>query len=367
MEIRKDIFHNLKGQHREDLLREFVALTLESFNKFFQSEDEIIKYVNNFDSREKAELFLEVGQYYHSAKYYSCHNCHNPSKSITCPHCKQVLKVPSYLFLIMYISIMERLSRDYLLWVDFKDWVIKPENRRKYNTILKSGVLDYKRLIYMMKQRYEKEFGSETKITEFFKNSTTDEEKLFFIITIRYPRNAPELPDSRALPGLNALMVARGVNAEKRQQLIAEKRQQLIFRTEEDIRNYVARNNHKVAWYTLPICFKEEEYWRCYIKRYDDQGLGYCRISNSEQCPLSVDHKRLEESFEKTVRTIYDWRSKFVHDMKMPPIHETASIGIFYDKGPISVELSTEKFRPFFEQMIIRYFKKYQKENQDRT
>jgi len=148
-----------------------------------------------------------------------------------------------------------------------------------------------------------------------------------------------------------------------------EKGQQVQLTTYEDIKAYVENNNYKTTFEALPICFDNEKYWECYATRHG-QGLGYCY--QVYDCRLVRDQDKfqektlLDECFEKTVRTLYDWRRKFVHEAKLPPIREVANVGGRYKKNFIIVELTTTELKPVFEKMLKRYFKHHQK-NMNRT
>lgn len=109
----------------------------------------------------------------------------------------------------------------------------------------------------------------------------------------------------------------------------------------------------------MPICFNEKEYWKCYSTDPYGHGQGYCRYNYD--CPLPIDRELLDDRLKKTIQTIYDWRSKFVHQMILPPIRETASLSSYYKGKPIIVELTIKDFRPVFEEILKRYFKRFPK------
>ena len=73
------------------------------------------------------------------------------------------------------------------------------------------------------------------------------------------------------------------------------------------------------------------------------------------------DKDMLDEVFKETIKTLYDWRSEFVHGERLPPITEFASLYDLYDGKPIIVELTTSQLRPIFEAMVKRYFDAQQK------
>jgi hypothetical protein len=137
----------------------------------------------------------------------------------------------------------------------------------------------------------------------------------------------------------------------------------ISFKTVEDIKTYVKSKNIKKTWEALPICFDENYYWKCYFKDFYDHGKGYCY--NTFNCRLLSDKESdkqfLKECFEQTVKALYDWRSKFLHEAKLPPIREVAMVEDIYKKKPIVVTLTTTQLKPMFERMLLNYFVNYQK------
>lgn len=355
MDIRRDAFSNVKDRR---LLKGLVYRTHEAFNALFSTEEEVTNYVNSFADPRIAELFLEVGDYYHSAKYYSCPNCFPPKRIEKCPHCKNAFEMPAYIVLIMIISIMEKLSLGLGNWKDFIDWLGKGEVRNEYQELLRNGeeIKGCEELISSLKKQWRKEYGSSAKITEFFGKFMIDEEKIELIKSIRYIIEAPELPPKK----INS---EKPSTSQKAQEVFEnwkqafEKEQQLMFKTDNDLKNYVKRNNFKTAWEVLPICFNRREYWKCYSKDFYGHGQGYCRLNYA--CSLPNDKKSLDRCFNKTIKTIYDWRSKFVHQITLPPIRETSILSSYYKGKPIIVELTIKDFRPVFEKMLKRYFDQF--------
>jgi hypothetical protein len=133
-----------------------------------------------------------------------------------------------------------------------------------------------------------------------------------------------------------------------------EKEQSLKFQSDDDVLEYIKKNKNRKSWEALPICFDKNDFLQCYSIDFYGHGKGYCRYNYI--CKLDKDEKILDEYFRKTVKTIYDWRSKFVHNMKIPPISETAMRGDVYKNKSVIVELTTKELKPIFEKMIIRYF-----------
>lgn len=196
MQIRADIFP--KNPKSQKILEGFVYLTHSSLQDIFPTEEDVVKYLNNFENPQIAKLFLETGRYYHSAKNYSCPICFPPKQIEKCPNCKQTLEMPSFLVLIMIISIMERLSSGLTPFQDFYTWMGTKETRKKVQAFLEtSEEKNAEELIDSLRKAWLEEYGSTTKITEFFSSFLTKEEKMEFVKSIRYFVEVPELPPKK--------------------------------------------------------------------------------------------------------------------------------------------------------------------------
>lgn len=136
-----------------------------------------------------------------------------------------------------------------------------------------------------------------------------------------------------------------------------QKEQSIVFENEDDIKAYVVANNNKLTYDALPICFDRKNYWKCYSTDFYGHGKGYCRYAN--ECKLNED-KTLKRILNKTVNTLYDWRSMFVHNAEQPPIREKAILGGIYKKKQIITELTTTELKPLFEKMLKRFFDSHQ-------
>lgn len=359
MKIREDMYPWAKSIERDRIFQGLAKLAFETFTGLFSSEDDVIIYINNFEKPKIAERFIEIGEFYHFAKFYYCPKCF-PSKRIeNCPECKKSFELPAYTVLIMMLSIMESLSLGLADFIDFFDWVNKKEIVRDYQTLMKSGgVKGYKNLVQSLRKRWSEEYGSVTKVTDFFKKFLTKEEKVEFVKSIKYLKKVPELPPRKIgrIKGKRKKEAMEILDAWKK---TVEKERQILFKTDEDVKAYVKSRNFKKTREALPICFDEEHYWKCYGRHFYGQGIGYCY--QVHECRLISEKDLLEKCFVKTVKTIYDWRSMFVHEAKLPPIREVAMLGEIYKGKSIIVELTTTKLKPVFEKMLKRYFDQHQK------
>jgi hypothetical protein len=329
MEIRNDIYPTPEAQ---EYLQALAKRTQEAFPSVFPTVDAVIQYVNNFKKPKIAELFLEIGNYYNAAKFYTCPKCSPPNKIQTCPKCNNTLEIPAFIIIIMIISVMEKLasleSSGVECWVDFYDWVNRRDIDTEYTQVLRKGKFrDFTALIESLKGRWSKEFANLTKITNFLKEIMSSEEKLVIIKSIKYHQTVPELSAQ-------------------------------TFTNEEDIKNYVKKYPAKTTEVALPACFEPREYWKCHNKAPNQIDSGYCR--DKSNCLIVTDKEKLDKCFKDTIKTIYEWRSGFIHNVQIPPLRGTALYGVRY-RGKIAIaELTIIELKPVFEALIKRFFDNYQ-------
>ena len=357
MDIRNDIYSNPEAQK---YLQAFAYRTQEAFPNIFSTVDDVIRYVNNFKNPKIAGLFLNIGDYYHSAKFYSCPKCFPPKRIETCPHCNSTFEMPAFIVLIMIISVMEKLasvdSSSVKSWVDFYGWVSRKDINKEYNEALENGQFkDFKDLMDKLKAQYSAEFGSFTKVTSFLSTIMSAEEKRALIMSIKYLQKVPDLPPHK-IPDPKPNTSFEDIK--KRVEQAIQEDQKITFKNEEDVKRYVKQNGSKTVWEALPVCYNNKEYWKCYAVEYDGHGHGYCRFKYD--CALLSDKQKLDESFKVTVKTIYEWRSKFVHDVQLPPVRETAIYGGRHKDKYVIVELTTTDFKPVFERLVKKFFDKFQ-------
>jgi hypothetical protein len=362
MNVREDIYPEIKGYEKlQELLQGLANVTFKAFAGIFSSKERVIEYINNFENAEIARMFVEIGEYYYHAKLYFCPLCFPPKQIEKCPHCNNDFEMPAYLVLIMVFSTMERLSRGLNEYVDFFDWVGKKETidlyKTKFEIVNSDKIEDF---VISLRSNWSEKYGSVTKISSFFREFMKKGEKIELVKSVKFMLKVPELPPAQIpnYQGKKAEEVEK-MSKDWRQKLNEE--QQIRFGTDEDVKKYVIQNRSKLTWDALPICFNKHEYWKCYSRNPYGQGLGYCRYNYF--CKLGKDECFLDKCLEKTIKILYDWRSGFVHNTKIPPINETAMHGGIYKKKSIIVDLTTSELKPVFERMLKIYFDQYQKLN----
>jgi len=326
MDIRNDIYS--PTPETKIYIETLTIRTQKAYPTVFQTADDVIRYVNNFRSPKLAGLFLDVGNYLYAAKFTSCPTC-GQQQTLVCQGCSNRIEASPFTFLIMTLSVVEKLasveSSGVEGWVDFYDWVNRKDVEEEYAQVLRRGKFrDFSALMESLKGRWSKEFGGLTKITNFLRAAMTPEEKLVLIKTIKYLKVAPELP-------------ARN------------------FKDEEDIKSYVKSNSEKTKQAGLPSCFELRQYWKCYAKT---SAQGYCADKSS--CPLAADKDKLDKCFKDTIKTVYDWRSRFIHDLELPPVKEGVFYGVHYRGSLVVAEFRVAEFKPIFEGLIKRFFDQYQ-------
>ncbi len=334
MDMRKDIYPPTPETQKH--LQALTNRTQEAFPKIFPTADDVISYVNNFSNPKIAGLFLDVGNYYNSAKYYTCPNCTPPKQTETCPHCNNKLEMPPFNTLIMVLSVMEKLSSVESSgvegWVDFHDWVSRKDVDAEYKQVLRKGLFrDFTALMDSLKGRWSKEFANSTKVTNFLKETMTPEEKMVLIKSIKYVQTVPELPTQES---------------------------KATFAGDEDVKSYVKKNAEKTSEAALPTCFDIRQYWKCYATAPNGSCLGYCR--DNSKCQIASDKEKLDKCFKDTIKTIYEWRSRFTHDLQLPPLRETVLYGVRYRGQYAVAEVTTTEFKPVFEELIKKFFDNYQ-------
>jgi hypothetical protein len=355
-----DIRSDFYPPEAQRYLQALAYKTQEAFPEAFPAVEDVIKYTNNFKDPKMGELFLDIGNYYNSAKYYTCPNCFPPKRIEVCPNCNSTFEMPAFIVLIMIISIMEKLasvdSSNVGSWVDFYNWVSRKEINQKYEQALKRGqITDYKQLMDALKAQYSTEYGSLTRVSSFLDTIMSAEEKQALIKSIKYIQKVPDLPPNK-MPEMEPN--ASFEDMRKIMEQLIEEDQKVTFNNEEDVKEHVKRNGSKTVWEALPVCYDNEEYWKCYAIEWDGHGHGYCRFKYD--CALLTDKEKLATCFKDTIKTIYDWRSKFVHDVQLPPVRETAIYGALYKNKYVVVELTTTNFKPVFERLVKKFFDKFQ-------
>ena len=260
----------------------------------------------------------------------------------------------------MIISIMEKLASVNLSgvesWVDFYNWVSKKEITQRYENLLESReIKSFKQLMSELKSQYSSEFGSINKVVNFLSTSMDASEKQALIKSIKFMREVPELPPFK--------MPEPEPNADfdemlETMQSLTQDSRGITFENEEAVKEFVKQNGSKKVWEALPACYDGKQYWRCYAIEFDGTGHGYCRFKYD--CALLIDKQKLEECFRSTVKMVYEWRSKFVHDVELPPVRENAIFGTRYKNNYVIGELTTTDFKAIFERLVKRFFDSYQ-------
>lgn len=306
MDIRTDIYPVPENKVYLDAL---AKRTQEAFPKVFPTVDNVIAYVNNFKSPKLAGLFLDVGNYYNNT-----------------------LEMPPFTELILALSVMEKMASVETSgvegWVDFYDWVDRKDVDEEYSAVLRKGKFrDFSALMDSLKGRWNKQYANITKVTNFLRTALSVEEKQALIGTIRYVQVVPELP-------LQA------------------------FANLEDFKSYIKNNPAKTVEAALPACFEAKEYWKCITAAANGKGICYCQ--GKVNCPIAVDKEKLDKCLKDTIKTVYDWRSKYLHDLQLPPVKETILYGVQYKGKIVKADLAITDFRQVFEGVVKRFFDNYQ-------
>jgi hypothetical protein len=349
MDIRNDIC----PPEAQRYLQALIYRTQEAFPTIFPTIDDVVKYVNKIKDAKIAELFLDIGDYYHSAKYYRCPKCFPTKRVETCLHCEGRFEMPAFIVLIMAISVMEKLasvdSSGIGSWVDFYDWVNRKDINKEYTVALRTGKFkDSKAFIDSLKARWSAEFGSLPKLTSFLKAIMSPEEKIELIKSIRHYQKVPDLP-AKKIANIESNTIYEDPQSITR----IETDHKIIFEKQEDVKAYFKEKGSKTTLEALSICFDYNKFWNCYVIDDFGHGQGYCLFKHD--CALLTDTQKLDKCFKETLKTIYDWRGKFIHDVQLPPIRDNANCSTIY-KGKNKVsELTTANFKTVFERIIQKF------------
>ena len=308
MQIRPDLCTPETQNHLTALIRR----TQEALPTAFPTTDNVIQYVNNFRDPKSALLFLNVCNYYNAAILYTCPNCKPPQTTQTCQNCNTPLQPSPFNTLIMFLSVIEKLASVETSgvedWVDFYDWVSRKDVDAEYKQVLRKGLFrDFGALMDSLKGKWSKEFGGLVKVTNFLRGVMSTDEKLELVRSIRY-------------------------------------RQQIDVTSEDEA--------DKTCDVAMPICFDSRKPEKCLSEPgyYDDKS----------RCTIIADEAKLDKCFKDTIKTIYEWRNRYIYDAQLPPLRENALYGIQYRGKNANAEVSVADLKPVFEALIKRFFDKYQ-------
>jgi len=307
MKIRSDIFPNLGGLglgSRNKLLKVWVTEAHKALDNHFSSLNQFIEYVNNLNSKESAEYFIRLCQFYNSSKNY-----------VEDPFTK----------LIMILSVIESIISSGRQYRPFKDWILGQTGliESRIEELKEGDVKTFKKIIEDFKIIYHAKYGSTRNVVDFFHQYMTKEDKVNIIKSFRYNRT-------------------KVVN--QYSEKLYEKSPHMFVEKLEDFQN----TRYKVREDLMPLCYN----WRfCYV------GDGHCH-PNIGSCLLMEDNALMYQMLKKIINIIYTLRSDFVHNAKMPGIGEGGvdfSATIHKGKNLI-VELNIADFENLFEKGFLAYF-----------
>lgn len=308
MDLRGDIYPDLGDGitwSREGKLKERIEKAMISLDRFFESEKDIIEYVNGFETPEDAELFLNICRFY----YYS----------------KLDNELGFYKF-IMFISVLEKASnRNYKTFVEWiKSGEDKNKIKEKLDEITEVEFAEFKELIDDLHEEYLKSYGARRNLKEFLWNNLTKDEKIDIIRSFRTKKKKHVSPVSPK---------------------IASKYDSLEKCAEEEM----VTPQEAI----LPRCF----HWqRCYL------GMSTC--DPGVNCILLEDKERLEHEFNYITQILYCYRSDFAHNTRVPPFSHDEDVSFMFDiyEGDlIIIEMNLKDFEELIDKALKRFFDSLQK------
>lgn len=171
VDIRDDIYPNIKSRTREKLLSWRVNEAYSAFSEKFDSKDDFIIFFNNIENVDDAERFLRLCIFY------------NVSKTMV---------EDAFTKLIMMISVIETIIMRGEKYLPFKQWIVKkstkPVIENKISEINDSNLKSFRKKMEYFKDVYHRDYGTTRNVISFFDKYLEFEDKLKIIKSFRYER-----------------------------------------------------------------------------------------------------------------------------------------------------------------------------------
>lgn len=169
MQIRDDIYPKLKNTPlwtREGELERRINQAFNTLERFFETTEEVAKYVNNFQERKHAELFLDACSFYNISKS-------NPEHP--------------FLKFIMMISTLEKVSSPE--HKSFKDWLVSGGNKalveEELDKLESPEYESFKEMVENLFEEYIEKFGALRNLRQFLWENFEEEEKIQIVKSFR--------------------------------------------------------------------------------------------------------------------------------------------------------------------------------------
>ena len=306
IQIRNDIFPNLgRGFGSRDAhLKIWIGEAYNGLNAHFTSLMVFIQYVNNINSKENAEQFIRLCQFYNSSKNYVDN---------------------SFTKLIMILSIIESIISKGKKYRPFKDWILGQKNliESRIDYLKEGDVNTFIKIIEEFKTVYHSEYGSTRNVVDFFHKYMTIEDKVSIIKSFRYK---------------NTKVVSQ--YSEK----LYEKIPHMLVNKFGDFN----KTRFRVSEELMPLCYN----WRCCYVDY-----GHC-YPNIGSCLLMENEGLMFNTLKRIINIIYTMRSDFVHNAKMPGISEKGIdfTSTVYKGKLLMIELNIADLEELFERGFLAYY-----------
>ncbi len=301
-ELRDDIYPHLEDTMlwtREGKLEEMVEDAQSCLDRFFQTNEMVIRYVNNFEDSDDAEFFLDTCRFY----YYSKSESNSPLK------------------LLLFVSVLEKVSnrkhisfQDWLVWDDNKD-LIKEELEQTED----KGYKHFKSLIeYLYHEEYVEEYGAHSTFKKLLWDKLDEDEKIDLIRSFSteekqyVPKHCPNDPDKY-----------------------------------DDIEEFAGAIGADVKEKLHPSCFSWK---RCHSENPCYPG---------PNCLLRESEEELKDEFKNITRILYNYRSDLAHGRRFPPFPDDEKVDFVtdvYDGQPRIIRLTLKDFEEIINKILKRYF-----------
>lgn len=301
LQIPQDLYPDAEFLAKSKIIAEYMTHTVSAFHPNFPDVPDLVNYLQNFNTHEDAEAFLETGK-----QFFLIHNVQDIS-----------IKT------IMLIAAVEKNTQtnyvDPLSWMNSNSNIrntaqaIDESNKEK---ILKEG-------IRKLSEEFNQTYGAANNFANFVEQYFSDEDKIRLVMGFSFEyENAVQSYTTRWEHCPEVTNV-----------------------------NELTNKGYTVERAFLPMCY---DWKRCVASKtqcHPDQG-----------CLLQEDPAYNKKHVRKIAKFLYNIRSQIVHNAKDIPLvsDDTPGIRIFglvvVKDEPVYVELSIKEFERMIKDALKRYF-----------
>jgi len=299
--IPQDLYPNADFRQKSIIVAEYMTHTVSAFHPNFPDVPDLINYLQNFNTHEEAEAFLETGK-----QFFLIHSVDDIS-----------------IKMIMLIAAIEKNTQTN--YVDPLSWMNSNTNIR--NTAQAIDESDKERIlkegIRKLSEEFNQTHGAANNFANFVEQYFSDEDKIKFVMGFSFEyENAVQRYTTR-----------------------------LSHCPEVTNVNELTNKGYTVERAFLPTCYDWKKCVASKTQCYPDQG-----------CLLEEDAVYKTKHVRKIAKFLYNIRSQIVHNAKDIPLvsADTPGIRIFglvvVKDEPVYVELSIQEFERMIKDALKRFF-----------